>query len=305
MEIIKRPEITIDYDHVIKEDKLCVLSDFEGVLKDNFCLELFYKNSATLKFDGNSSELRAEYHMAEYDIVQNIIFYNPELFKDAIMHELFHLASSVVIDNRVYTGISQIDLETGEVFGIGANEALTCLLDDKYFSNYTETKGESLRYSYHILKKIMEYIPILFGDEEVEYYYAAADLPGFLEMLSRYVEPNKALSFMMALDNIHGCARIEMEKGYLGPIATKILFDNYRYAMDVIGELYMTAVFMQYYENNISESELEECLANINHMINSQLRCTYLPFIKSKKYKKQELEAFNLSVEKKVLKKYT
>lgn len=151
----------------------------------------------------------------------------------------------------------------------------------------------------------MEYIPILFGDEEVEHYYVTADLPGFLEMLARYVEPKKALSFMMALDNIHGCARIEMEKGYLGPIATKILFDNYRYAMDVVGEMYMTSVFMQYYENNINERELEDCLANINYMINSQLRCTYLPFIKSKKYKQEELEAFNIAVEKKVIKKYT
>ena len=305
MEIIKRPEIDIDYDHVIKEDTLGVLKDFESVLKDKVLLELFYRNCNTLVLDGDSEELRREYHMAEYDIVQNKIFYNPELFKDAIMHELFHLSSSIVIDNRIFTGIMQMDLDTGEVFGIGANEALTCLLDDKYFKDYTETKGDSLKYSYHILKKIMEYIPILFGDEEVEYYYMSADLSGFLEMLSRYVEPNKALSFMMALDNIHGCAKIEMDKGYLGPIATKILFDNYRYAMDVVGEMYMTAVFMQYYENNISGEELDDCLGNINHMINSQLRCTYLPFIKSKKYKPEELEAFNLIVEKKVIKKYT
>ena len=305
MEITKRPEITIDYEHDIKCDELGVLKDFEAGVKDKVCLELFYRNCNTLKFDGGSEELRAEYHMAEYDIVENKIFYNPELFKDAIMHELFHMGSSVVIDNRVYTGISQMDLETGEVFGVGANEALTCLLDDKYFKEYTETKGDSLKYSYHILKKIMEYIPILFGDEEVEYYYMTADLAGFLDMLTRYIDGNKALTFMMALDNIHGCATIEMDKGYLGPIATKILFDNYRYAMDVVGEMYMTAVFMQFYENNITGEELDYCLDNINHMINSQLRCTYLPFIKSKKYKQAELEAFNLSVEKKVLKKYT
>lgn len=153
MEIIKRLLIAIDYEHTIKNDELGVLSDFENVLKDKISLELFYRNSHTLKFDGNCDELNAEYHMAEYDIVQNIIFYNPKLFKDAIMHELFHLASSIVIDNRVFTGISQIDLETGEVFGVGANEALTCLLDDKYFKDYTDTKRDSLKYSYHILKK--------------------------------------------------------------------------------------------------------------------------------------------------------
>ena len=305
MRIKDRPEIPIDFDCEIKHDELGVLRDFEAALKDSASLVLFYKNCNTLEFEGNNDELNAEYHMAEYDITLNKIFYNPKLFKDAIMHELFHVASSVVVGNRVYTGFSQVDLETGEVFGIGCNEGLTCLLDDKYFKDYTETKGENLRYSYHILKKIMEYIPILFGDEEVEFYYMTANLPKFLDMLIRYVDGNKALSFIMALDNIHGCARTEMEKGYLGPIATKILFDNYRYAMDVVGEMYMTAVFMQYYENKISGEELDECLCNINHMINSQLRCTYLPFIKSKKYKEEELEAFNLQVEKKVVKKYT
>ena len=305
MEILKRPKIKLCEDREIKEDSLGVLHDFVRVLRRDFCdLNIFFHKLPQISFEATDrSKLSRDYIMAEYDILGRKIYYDKKYFKDAIMHELLHLASTVIYNNRIYSGISQIDLDTNEVFGVGANEALTCILDDKYFGDYTETKGESLRYSYHILKSIMEYIPMLFGEDEVFDHYFKADLPGFLEMLSLYIEPDKALTFMMALDNIHGCARVEMSKGYLGPIATKILFDNYRYAMDVIGELYLTAVYSQYHQENIDEEQLYCSIDYINRIMNVQLRCVYLPFIRSKVYKQHELYQLNKNIEDKVIKK--
>lgn len=146
----------------------------------NFNLNNFYNNLSDLKvrtfFRPSYIPMIKEKTDASYTPSQNeITIYNPFAL-NALSHELYHAATSVVEDDFEYIGFVQFDLEKDVEFGNGINEGYTDLIDTMTFSS-TEY------YAYPIPVEVMKSIMTLVGKDKLDDFYSNMNLLGLLNEL--------------------------------------------------------------------------------------------------------------------------
>ena len=126
MVIKKRPELkklkNVKKD--IVRDDFGVYKDFVDILKDKVNLDIFYYKHKDIDFINCINKDRKNICLAEYQPTRRKIFYTDRYFKESIMHELLHVASTLVSKDTIYLGLCQIERTTGVSFGIGLTEVL-------------------------------------------------------------------------------------------------------------------------------------------------------------------------------------
>lgn len=286
-------EITQDYDGVF--------NDFYNKLKDkkhiNWDIFFYRLNKLKIIPINNQEELANRRALAEYGIKFNQLRIMVERFKSAIMHEVFHLASSVVTKKCIYSGFQQLDRTNGTLIGIGLNEGYTNLLDKRYFGDYVPEKSDDLKYTYIITTTIASLLEKFVGQENMETWYFTADLESLVNYLSNYVSRDDCIAFLMAMDNVLMLAdRGKLRSPFL---AAK----NYEYIINFLGRCYINLFVSEYYQGAYDKQELSKRLEAIYELMGTRLKFTKLKFPLTKKISRDDFRAYVLYEKNKVLKK--
>lgn len=291
-----------------KEIPYEIHQDYEGVFQD------FYN---TLKFKGHinwdfffyrlkdleiiSASSNAQFYnrgaLAEYNLLYNKMRLKIGEFKSAIMHEIFHLASSVITKNCIYSGFQQIDRKSRKIIGIGLNEGYTNLLDRRYFANYDEQKKENLRYTYMVTTSVASLLENFVGTENMEEWYFNADLSSLIDYLSEYVSRDECLCFLQAIDNLF---YLVDNGAILHPIKAA---QNYRYVINFLGKCYLNLYIGEYYQGFYGKEELKKRLALVYELMEKRLKFSKLKVPFTKKISKADFHAYVQCEKNKVLKK--
>lgn len=151
-------------------------------------LTTFYKNLKTLKIGPGTNDL---FNMG-YDNLNNQIFFNDEeTYKDSINHELFHVASSQIIGDTIYTGFHQWDKNTKQVIGLGLNEGYTEILQNRYFNK---------NHGYPIQKIYIEQLEQIIDPTVLKKAYFSSNLKTIVNELEKYSKQEEIIKFITSLD---------------------------------------------------------------------------------------------------------
>lgn len=115
---------------------------------------------------------------------------NGEVF---LPHELFHMATSYMDENVIFSGFEQRNINTLQNIGVGINEGYTEFMVSKYYGEDYVSKSAI---SYIILCQIVKSIENIIGQK----LYLNANLNGLVNELSLYVEWEMVLKFISAMD---------------------------------------------------------------------------------------------------------
>lgn len=280
MIISKRPELKKlkHIKHEIIKDELSVFKDFVDVMEDKVNLDIFYYKHVDIRFINEINHRHLGVCLAEYVPLKRTILYSEDNFKETIMHELFHVASTLVGKDTIYLGLCQIDRKTKVSYGIGLTEGVTCLLDDKYFGNYTKSKKDVVGNSYFLLKRVCSYIEMIYGSDFIEECYFNADLQTFINVLANDIGLEDVHILMCALDNMHA-AHLGCLKGFFNSIkATKVLFDNFNVVLRVIEKMYYKNIYENLLNGNISKSEFDNAIGYLRELVGQQVKSTIIPY---------------------------
>lgn len=168
-----------------------VLNEFQVILvKISPSLENYQRNVKTLKIETSDFKGARINNAASYNERENKIYLRDLFASESLYHELFHVASTKVEDNNVYSGISLNN------YNVGLNEGITQFLTEKYFKK----NEEIITYPYetiiaHLLYKIM--------DKELITSYFKADIKSFFINLSKYLKIEEIEDLINSLDFIH------------------------------------------------------------------------------------------------------
>lgn len=164
------------------------------ISKDN--LTNFKNNIKTLKIEENDFQNRPVGNAGNYNELENKIYLRDLFANDIIYHELFHLASTKTIDDKIYSGIS-ISNSNGS-HNVGLNEGYTQLLTERYFpSDFSYT----LSYPYEVI--IASQIEKIIGAEKMLSLYLNADFKSFILVLENYLDENEIKELINNIDFIH------------------------------------------------------------------------------------------------------
>jgi len=189
--------ININYDRY--ENEICkFIKEFEYILTnviEGIDLSLFYNHINELSFErkvGNISEDDLFEYEGVYSLKNNKIVYQ-NWCSTVLGHELFHMASSIKIDDKEFIGFMQTN-DNGDIgIGVGLNEGYTQMLTERYVE-----KEDYPRYplTQFFVKKIEDIV----GKENIEKMYFKADLEGLVSFLEKYNTRNNVLRFINMLD---------------------------------------------------------------------------------------------------------
>lgn len=286
-------------------DPFGVLTDFSEKLDGEVNLDVFYYNALTVQFVPTEQvPLKNNQFLAVYNATRNFIVYRRKRFLDAIMHELLHMASTVRTKDKIYSGLSVLDLKTMKLFGAGITEAYTCILDERYFEDYTKTKKELLKNSYLLLKDLMWHVVEFASQEVVDKAYFEVDQEAFIEALTPYVSRDKVIKFIDTMDKLLDVLN-STENAIKSLLCTPAMFNYYREAMAFIAELYLSGIYENYYLRNMDDDEYRESLVYVKEFVDTPLRSTYIKWLQSKPFSNDEFKALVKSSKKNIIKKYT
>lgn len=294
MEIIDAPLI----DKVLKLHTLegldDTVKDFVSGLKDSkFNMNTFYNNIKTAEFkEKERDEMIISDAFAEYELYSNKIVYEKENYKSSIMHELFHLSSTVHGDDRIFSGFAQILKDKSEVIGIGLNEAYTCILDDRYFKKYTPEKEGLLAYSYYLCKQIVIYLENIIGEDVMEKYYSECNLKGVINILDTLTPHENTMDFIEALDNL--MVICDLVSNYSMLLNLHSIFSDYRYIFDYLTYAMVESVTQKYVKKEIDDEEYKKALEGIKSVAKQQLVIGKYKILKSRRMSDRR---FNETVE--------
>lgn len=277
--------------------------DFADKLKNtNFNLDIFYKNIKNVKLiNGTKKEMSNLDNVAEYNIFSNAIRYIREYFKIGIMHELFHLASTIHGNNRLFSGFLQMDKRNKRFIGLGLNEGYTAILDDRYFADYDSRKIEVIGKSYLVTKYFVSMVEEAVGHENMEEWYSTCDLESLTKTLATATDYESTKKFYECLDKI--CLLLESKKFRRKNV--RIIMESYEYASVYIARLYLDVLEHAYLDGEICNDDYEDFLLNFKE----QLR---RPFVIGKIFKtysevitNEDFDVLVKEAKTKCLKKYT
>lgn len=187
----------IEYDKFGEYKEL--VKEFVRIFKNNFSddqINNLLSNLETLSikkeipnklFNFSTFNSLAYYNSLENEIVMETDDY--KYIKNTLYHELLHVASRREKGNDYYCGF-----DIRNIIGIGLNEDYTEYLLEKYFkeeANY-EKRANFLR----IIENII-------GEERLEELYFNADLPTFINELSKYTDKKEAIRLLYEYDALY------------------------------------------------------------------------------------------------------
>lgn len=198
-EIKVAPEIVrkisnIDFDRLEKSSFSVEVERFVDVVTKNLPksnLDTLYNNINTLEIKTVPFLHRS---LGRYDSTKNTIVLRKTL-EECIYHELFHMASSKLIDeNKLYSGFEQIDKKF--MIGVGINEGYTQFLTERYFHDYTSLDV----YPLHTLA--VSIIEKIIGKDNMQNFYFRNDLKSLVEALEKYCSIEEIMQFLNNLDSL-------------------------------------------------------------------------------------------------------
>ncbi len=301
MNIRKKPIKKGEIKPFISQDIEGVFNDFQEKIRyTNFNLDIFYKNIKNVQLEEvKAQDMVTNLSVAEYNIRYNIIRFLKNSFKIGIMHELFHLASTVVGQKTIYCGFFQQDRNTKEIIGYGLNEAYTALLDDRYFPNYTSNKKQVIGNSYQLTKYLVQQVENCLGEETMEELYSTCDLATLTHLLAKKVGLKDTLKFYRALDNI--MINLESEKH----CNVKKVLRSYEYACLYTTKLYLDTIDQAYINEEISDNDYEDFLLDLQEQVSKPLVIGKYFKKNSKTIDSEEFSKIVAETMQKSLKKYT
>lgn len=219
--LMVKPNIEINNfeidDSRYDEDIANFIRKFEKNLKENFKgvnLSLFYNNMNTLnvkklnsadeldiklvEFGDKDSHPSIDYGAA-YNNKMNEVFYF-KISDEELGHEFFHVASSIIIGDKWYSGFMQeIPVEgkknTYKCIGKGLMEGYTQILTERYcMTNYSN--------AYLFTKFFVGRLEEIIGQDVMERLYLQADLDGLVKELEKYNTRDNIISFIYVLDKV-------------------------------------------------------------------------------------------------------
>ena len=297
---VKKKETAI-IAYEINQDYDGVFNDFYNKLrnKEHINWDFFFYRLNKLKIipTDNQEDFLNKGALAEYGLRFNQMRIMTKQFKSAVMHEIFHLASSVVSKNCIYSGFQQWNRKSGIIIGIGLNEGYTNLLDKRYFGDYVPEKSKDLEYTYMISTSIAALLENFVGQENMERWYFTADLDSLVDYLSKYISRDECVTFLLAMDNVFKL----VDKGKVQSPwkAAK----NYQYIINFLGRCYMNLYLDEYYQGAYGKKELKERLEVVRELMERRLEFTKLRFPLTKKISKEDFRAYVIYEKNKVLQK--
>lgn len=221
IEILRTPKIVKkDYIKFKTEDKILgeIINNFTYVLERDVSKEnltLFYNNISTLKVDNKivlnslmTKIFNKNVDVGYYFIKENIISIMPlgnrkyinvstEEYIVNVCHELLHMSSSIVDENKKvsFSGFSQIS-DTEEI-GLALDDAYTEMLVYRYFNLNTNY----MSYDYEII--ITTLIENIIGKDKMTNLYFNANLYKLVQELEKYNSRNNIIKFFDDLDSIY------------------------------------------------------------------------------------------------------
>lgn len=166
---------------------------------DEDILISFYNNIRELVIDDNYtkfSKFRKKAKCLGTYSTDNTIEFFTEYEKPILFHELLHLSSSCVREDKLYIGFNQI-LENSDI-GRGINEGYTEYLNQLYFKEPSNSK----KY-YTYLKNTAALLERVIGHEKMQSFFFKSDLLSLVEELSEYCGPDKARDFIKYTDYVY------------------------------------------------------------------------------------------------------
>ena len=259
MLVRKKPKIN-KINNGLSNDKLDAFSCFIDTLSDtHFNLNTFYNNMVNVKinevdkFSGDQKTC-----LALYMPLENEIRYLRGMLDSGIMHELFHMATSVIKDGYLYIGFFQKNLKTGEYLGIGLTEGYTILMDKKYFSDYSLGKKEVLENEYPITSYFVSLVQDIVGEDSMEKMYSDCNLYTLVFALSSLTGKKSTFKFIRALDYIN----IHFENK-MHPLVTPRLMHAINYANYYCYRMMIKHANNVYKRNLISEEDYLDVMNTI------------------------------------------
>lgn len=283
------------------EDSEPILEEFiNGINPEGRNLDYFYHNAETLVLKEVSEKgMSDERSYAEYNIRYNFINYLKNKMRYGIMHELFHMASTVRTRKRIYSGFLQIDLETSERIGIGLMEAYTAILDERYFPDIAPGKKELFKDVYAITKNLTKILEDFVGTELMEKYYLEADLYSLVDTLSLYMPKEYCLEFVCSMDKLfYYCDNAIIPK-------VKETLRSYEYCLDFLGNCFLRVWYEKLYLEEINDDEFEELVEETKKLLMRPLKFKYLSFLHSRPLTDNKFNEYVEEARKYTLKKYT
>ena len=267
--VLSRPVIEKLIDEIeYKEDKLKEYVDnFINVIVNNFDdkdLTNFKNNIQTVQIEKVKFESKSI--IEEYSTFQNTIFYLDEDMLNAIYHELFHLASSVINGSNAYSGFSMYSPKEKVDIGMGLNEGFTQLLTTRFFKDIPKAYMFEMN-----IALLLEYIV---GDKNMASMYLNADLNSLIDYLSKYAKREEIIYFLTCLDFILECET--SRKTNLFPKG-KIL-DSMTYVIDFLIRVFAFKISDEFNKKEIDKEALAKYISSF---------CSYIPFevkVKGKVY---------------------
>lgn len=176
-----------------------------GIVSDE-AINTLYRNLETVKLidkEIKRDPLRSYDIGGYYSAVRNLIRINPSSpnFKNNLFHELMHLSSSYVYNDRFCCGFKQFNMKEEESFGEGLNEGYTELLCNRYFG----INLEDTWYAFEV--NIARLLEKIVGKKLMEKSYFRADIKAVIDKLKEYAPLDEIMNFICKLDYILAYAR--------------------------------------------------------------------------------------------------
>lgn len=161
----------------------------------HFNMTSFYNNVKDLTITVNSiknKEILGTYSTLNNSINISNIYGNYK----AIFHELFHMASTYLSGNMVYSGFFQYNRsKNNSVIGYGINEGYTQYLTKKYFND----NGSSYIFEEFIAERLVD----ILGSKDMLDMYSRADLLSLVNSLGDLSSSKQAYTFITDIDYLN------------------------------------------------------------------------------------------------------
>lgn len=154
--------------------------------------KLLYNNFKSLKVKTNPFQAMLGWS-GSYNAEKNKIVYSS---KSSIGHEMLHMASTMVLEDRVLTGFRQRHGRAS--IGSGINEGYTELIASRIFN-----KGKAN--SYHDEVRVMRLVEKFFDNpKDLSHLYFNCNLPGLIYHLERYASRKEVVGLILDVDMMNG-----------------------------------------------------------------------------------------------------
>ena len=182
--LVKKDNSKVDFARFESKYRKDIEEFYNVLIKnvDEDILISFYNNIKELEIKDNytkvSKFIKTSNCLGSYS-TDNTIEISTAYRKSILFHELLHLSSSCVREDKLYIGFNQM-LENSDI-GRGINEGYTEYLNQLYFKHQSNSK-----HYYTYLKNTASLLERIIGHEKMQSFFFKSDLLSLVEELSNY-----------------------------------------------------------------------------------------------------------------------